>query len=197
MSDNGANVLRALLDLEDIGSYSYEAILNILDPTFLQNHDADDDDDDDTVGNANNDLEQRRIRRAINLLQKAYEDGSTGEHFTPVALDIRALCNGMNGCKCNACVPHTAQVLLKEVINSFEFLLAIKTRISDLAAFCTGRAEVRRRIKFASGKTMLVAPTTRWNFIVSTAYFCFKLYKHKEKLHILYCFFHLLYSYSL
>ena len=162
MSDNGANVLRALLDLEDIGSYSYEAILNILDPTFLQNDDDDDDDGHDTA-------EQIKIRRAIELLQKAYEDGSTGEHFTPVALDIRALCNGMNGCKCNACVPHTAQVLLKEVINSFEFLLAIKTRISDLAAFCTGRAEVRRRIKFASGKTMLVAPTTRWNFIVSSA----------------------------
>jgi len=34
-------------------------------------------------------------------------------------------------------------------------------RISNLAAFCTGRAEVRRRYKFASGKTMLVAPTTR------------------------------------
>ena len=108
MSDNGANVLRALLDLEDIGSYSYEAILNILDPTFLQNHDADDDDDDDdTIGNANNDLEQRRIRRAINLLQQAYEISSTGENFTPVALDIRALRNAINGCKCcNSCVTH-------------------------------------------------------------------------------------------
>jgi len=159
MSDNGANVLRALLDLEDIGSCSYEAILNILDPTFLQN------DEDDTDG----DVEQMRIRRAINLLQEAYQNTSSGDSFTPVAVDIRALCNGMNGCKCNFCVPHTTQVLLRKVINMFEFLRAIKTRIGDLAAFCTGRAEVRRRIKFGSGKTMLVAPQTRWNFIVSSA----------------------------
>ena len=160
MSDNGANVLRALLDLEDIGSYSYEAIVNILEPGLLNCLD----DDEVTQG------ESIQIRRALNLLQEAYENSSNnGDGFSPISIDIRALCDGMNGCKCNSCVPHSTQVLLKQTINHFDFLIAIKIRIGDLAAFCTGRAEVRRKIKFDSGKTMLVAPQTRWNFIVSSA----------------------------
>jgi len=156
MADNGANVLLALAHLDDIGDCAHEAVINVLDPTL-------------STVDGDNEETDKEIRRAIKLLEEAYLNKSKKDSMCPVKVDIRFLCPGLNYTDSNTCVPHSAQVLLKETIKKSTLLMAIETRIGDLALFCTKRTEIRDKLKFLTGLSMIVAPKTRWSFVVASA----------------------------
>ena len=106
------------------------------------------------------DLEEQK-----RLLQDAYENPETAVFH----VDLRAMCGLMNGCSINTCFAHSIQVLLKEVVRLFAIMSAINTRVGDLAMCVTGRAEVRNRVKRATGVTLLIPCATRWSYFVRSA----------------------------
>ena len=156
MADNGANVVLALANLGDVGDCGHEAVINILDPFLSTLEGNDEENESETI-------------RAIKLLEKAYRNRSKKDTISPVKVDIRFLCPGLNYADDNTCVAHQAQVLLKKTIRKFELLEHIEMRINDLAFFCTKRTEIRDKIKFVTGLSMIIAPKTRWSFIVASA----------------------------
>ena len=146
MSDNAANVVAAMENLENIGTENFKHLVNHI-YDFRRR-------EDDAVQNLNEFLEERH---EMEIHDEVYE------------IAFRGLCNDMNGCKFNTCAAHSAQLLIRELINKFALLLALKRRLADIVRFCKNRQQIRKRIKEACGVTLIDPVWTRWNTVVESA----------------------------
>ena len=163
MSDNGANFIKAISNLEDLGRKDYDQLLRKLE---IQKYGSQlpasaimPEDDSDMTEEEVIQFETNFYQR---LLLSSYHDGV-------LEVDIRAISGGENGTKWNTCVSHSIQVLLRDVLKKFPLLHAIMVRMGDIVAFVINRSEVRRKLKAKCKKTVLVPCPTRWSYVVRMA----------------------------
>jgi len=163
MSDNGANFISAISNLEDLGTKDYGSLIKMLeDEKYGENIPSPSSflPEDNEI--TEDDIIKIQVHHCHKLILDAFNEGHPD-------IDIKTISGGLNGCKWNTCGAHSFQVLLRNVFTICVLFEIIKNRINDIVAFVINRAEVRRKLKLKCGKTLLVPCPTRWSYHVYAA----------------------------